>query len=53
METWKEIMTNGPLATFSETGCGETLEDMKKVFDRIDFLKEVRGSPYHREEHHG
>ena len=27
METWKEIMTNGPLATFSETGCGETLED--------------------------
>lgn len=29
METWKEIMTNGPLATYSETGCGETLEDMK------------------------
>lgn len=31
----------------------ETMEDMKKVFDRIDFLKEVRGSPFHRDSNHG
>ena len=31
----------------------ETMEDMKKVFDQINFLKEVRGSPFHRDNTHG
>ena len=30
-----------------------TLEDMKKVFDQINFLREVRGSPFHRDTNHG
>lgn len=45
-EAFKEVATESKLTR-------SMMEDMKKVFDKIEFFREVRGSPFHRDINHG